>query len=52
MKFVCSQRGCEFESENAPENCPVCNNPFIKPFTVEPIEPVEPVEPVYDSGTD
>lgn len=28
-KFVCAQRGCEFEAETAPEDCPVCNNPFI-----------------------
>jgi len=28
--FVCAQRGCEFEAETAPENCLVCNNPFIE----------------------
>lgn len=27
--FQCAQRGCEFEAESAPEDCPVCNNPFI-----------------------
>ena len=27
--FVCAQRGCEFDAESAPEDCPVCNNPFI-----------------------
>ena len=29
MKFNCAQKGCEFESEEAPENCPVCDHPFI-----------------------
>jgi hypothetical protein len=29
MKFHCAQRGCVFDAEVAPENCLVCNNPFI-----------------------
>ncbi len=25
--FTCTQHGCEFEADEAPELCPVCNNP-------------------------
>ncbi len=27
MKFNCTQHGCEFEADELPEVCPVCNNP-------------------------
>lgn len=27
--FQCAQRGCEFEAASAPDDCPVCNNPFF-----------------------
>lgn len=29
MQFKCAQKGCEFEADEAPDNCPVCNHPFI-----------------------
>ena len=25
--FTCTQHGCEFEADETPELCPVCNNP-------------------------
>lgn len=25
--FTCTQHGCEIEADEAPEVCPVCNNP-------------------------
>lgn len=28
--FRCAQRGCEFEAEQQPENCLICNNPFVE----------------------
>lgn len=28
--LYCAQRGCSFEHKGKePENCPVCNNPFV-----------------------
>lgn len=27
--FNCAQRGCEFEAQSKPDDCPVCHNPFI-----------------------
>lgn len=27
MKCTCTQHGCEFEADEHPEVCPVCNNP-------------------------
>lgn len=30
MDLRCAQKGCTFEAEETPENCPVCNNPFIE----------------------
>ena len=27
--FVCAQRGCKFEADEAPETCPVCGHPFF-----------------------
>ncbi len=38
--FQCAQRGCEFEAASAPENCPVCNNPFILTDAEAPPVPV------------
>ncbi len=29
MELRCAQKGCTFEADETPENCPVCNNPFI-----------------------
>ena len=29
MNWFCAQRGCQFEADEAPDLCPVCNNPFI-----------------------
>ncbi len=29
MKLRCGQRGCEFEADAMPDDCPVCNNPMI-----------------------
>lgn len=34
--FTCTQHGCEFEAEELPENCPVCNNPQTDAGTDEP----------------
>ncbi len=25
---TCAQKGCQFEAEAAPENCPTCGHPF------------------------
>lgn len=27
--FTCAQRGCTFEADERPADCPVCNNPMI-----------------------
>lgn len=27
--FTCAQRGCTFEADEQPADCPVCNNPMI-----------------------
>jgi len=29
MQFKCAQKGCEFDADEAPDNCPVCNHPFV-----------------------
>lgn len=29
MELRCAQKGCTFEADETPDNCPVCNNPFI-----------------------
>jgi hypothetical protein len=60
--YFCGQRGCEFESTDMPDVCPVCLNPFIQnenyPVTkkVDVVEDIteieEPVkEPRYDIVT-
>ena len=28
MEYICTQRGCVFQSDEHPKICPVCNNPF------------------------
>lgn len=30
MQFKCAQKGCEFDADDAPDDCPVCGNPFIE----------------------
>jgi len=49
--YFCGQRGCEFESTDMPDVCPVCLNPFIHnenyPIAEDVAEIEEPVEEAH-----
>jgi len=34
--YICTQRGCEFESEHIPDYCPICKNPYVH-VSVDPV---------------
>lgn len=36
MQLKCAQKGCVFEADAAPDNCPVCNHPFVDTGDVSP----------------
>lgn len=39
--YVCAQRGCQFEADEAPETCPTCGHPFVAHPDPDAAHPVE-----------
>ena len=35
MQFTCAQKGCAFEADETPDDCPVCGHPFIQTDSVD-----------------
>ena len=42
--FTCTQHGCEFEADELPELCPVCENPQVEAQQTDEVEQDVPWE--------
>lgn len=52
MEYICTQRGCIFQSEEHPKVCPVCNNIFnVSENLEQPEQPDENLQPVEQLNT-